>query len=468
MLGACSDAVADGCAGDPARGISLTELALYQAGKITLITDAGTLAPAERNADVVVGKDGLLRAFVSPEADWEDRVLSARLVLANGSQVDQFFYKMVVTGASQEASLATTFNFDLPGALMREETRYSLELVECELPVGKSYTARLPPGGTAELLARDVGPLRIEFIPIVANGFMPHTSEDHLDALVRYMRAMYPISDLEYSVGPQMTAEVPIGIDDGWEQVLQQLSQRHQSDDASTQLYYYGLLEPAATLDDYCPDGCTVGIGYVADAVPQDRHYRVAMGVSYGDLYSAETMAHEVGHNHGREHAPCGGPSDPDPDYPYAGARLGWWGFEPSDLLWPPSSTPDIMSYCENPWISDYTYQGLLERTASINTAALDVVRAPVGRWRIVVLTPRGPVWGVSPTGPVEAAGQPEAAVILDRQGNPVVEVTVYRMPMGKPGAASVMVPAPEPGWHAIVLAGELPLTFAAKDQSIR
>src|SRR5690606_37384197 len=128
---------------------------------------------------------------------------------------------------------------------------------------------------------------------------------------------------------------------------LQQLSQRHQSDGASNDEYYYGLLEPAPSMDEFCPNGCTVGIGYIASLSSADRHYRVSMGLSYGDAYSAETMAHEVGHNHGREHAPCGGASDPDPDYPYTGASLGWWGFIDPDRLLAPNSSRDIMSYCE-------------------------------------------------------------------------------------------------------------------------
>ena len=35
-----------------------------------------------------------------------------------------------------------------------------------------------------------------------------------------------------------------------------------------------------------------------------------------------ETMIHELGHNMRLAHAPCGGPSSSDPNYPYANAQL--------------------------------------------------------------------------------------------------------------------------------------------------
>ena len=136
-------------------------------------------------------------------------------------------------------------------------------------------------------------------------------------------------------------------------------------------------------------------------------------------------------------------------------------------MLLSPSITRDIMSYCEDPWVSDYTYQALADRTAIINgdTAMLNLY--PTGHWRVVVVTPRGTVWGVPSKGEVSAAGTPEGATILDRLGNPLTQVTAYRQRMGRPGSASVMVPEPEPGWYAVQLNGEAPLAFDGTNQSV-
>ena len=66
--------------------------------------------------------------------------------------------------------------------------------------------------------------------------------------------------------------------------------------------------------------------------------------------------AHELGHNFNLDHAPCGGAPGPDPAYPYEGAEIGVWGYDPRDggTLVAPTTT-DIMSYCGG-WISDYHY----------------------------------------------------------------------------------------------------------------
>ena len=93
---------------------------------------------------------------------------------------------------------------------------------------------------------------------------------------------------------------------------------------------------------------------------------------SYGDWY----MGHEVGHNVGRGHPSQGnacGHSASDPGYPYTGAAIGngsMWGFDVGDVglngslvprVYPNSSWRDMMSYCNNQWISDYTYEGIYD-----------------------------------------------------------------------------------------------------------
>ena len=65
--------------------------------------------------------------------------------------------------------------------------------------------------------------------------------------------------------------------------------------------------------------------------------------------------AHELGHSFSLAHAPCGGAGGPDPEYPYPGAQIGAWGYDPVDGLLVPPATPDLMGYCGG-WISDYHY----------------------------------------------------------------------------------------------------------------
>ena len=73
-------------------------------------------------------------------------------------------------------------------------------------------------------------------------------------------------------------------------------------------------------------------------------------------------MAHELGHNWGRHHAPgCGAPQ-PDTGFPYANGSIGTWGYDLANgLHLSPASYNDLMGYCQTSnWISDYTYRGVM------------------------------------------------------------------------------------------------------------
>jgi hypothetical protein len=71
-----------------------------------------------------------------------------------------------------------------------------------------------------------------------------------------------------------------------------------------------------------------------------------------------QVAAHELGHNFGRNHAPCGGAGGPDPSYPYPDAKLGTYGWNGAQLL-SPTQFVDLMSYCNPGWVSDYSYEGV-------------------------------------------------------------------------------------------------------------
>ena len=81
-------------------------------------------------------------------------------------------------------------------------------------------------------------------------------------------------------------------------------------------------------------------------------------------------MCHELGHAHGRLHAPCN-VSDPDPQFPYPDANIGVWGYDQRSGEFRDPTSKDMMSYCPEPrwsaWISDYNYQAILVRVAAVN-----------------------------------------------------------------------------------------------------
>jgi hypothetical protein len=159
----------------------------------------------------------------------------------------------------------------------------------------------------------------------------------------------------------------------GWGQLLGEIAQVAGADGSSRA--YYGFVPGGG--------GGIAGLGYVGQ--------HVAIGL---DGY-ASVAAHELGHNFGINHAPCGGAAGADPGYPYPNAQIGSWGFDGSRLL-APTQYVDLMSYCQSTWVSDYNYaraQQHMENGAAFDPTA--VLPAIVAADTVLVsgrITPKGAV----------------------------------------------------------------------------
>ena len=97
--------------------------------------------------------------------------------------------------------------------------------------------------------------------------------------------------------------------------------------------------------------------------------FGVAYGIGSWTSFSIpvpQIVAHEIGHNMGLFHAPCGGAGGPDPLYPHAWGVIGSWGYdrEHNRLISP--YTPDLMSYCGGQWIGDYHVANALRHRVSV------------------------------------------------------------------------------------------------------
>lgn len=446
---------ADQCGGD-ARNISISRVALYQAVEIDLF-DGELVQPGERNADVVQNREALVRVFVSPAAGFSSREISARIFIENEGDIQVFHQKKVVSGASSQNDLASTFLLDVPADVLEAETKYWIELAECgPLPTGSVGTVRVPPtpGINADFAARQTGVIKVVFVPVVHDGRTPDVSPATIEAYAREVAKLYPTTGVEASVRGGITSnQSGTSVDLG--STLDLVTDRRADDGVAGDVYYYGLIDPASSFNNYCNGGCTTGIGWVPDAGGfwADDH-RAAVGIGFGTR-GVGTFSHELGHNHGRNHAPCGGASGADGSYPYSGALIGSWGYDRDEQeLLDPANHRDFMSYCDPSWVSDYTYQAFLERIASLNGSASSQANVlsvgPMQTWYRMVVTTTGARWSSPARGPAVPGSGSEKGTVLDVNGSPVALVDVYRIPMSHDGGFMLYVPEPQPGWHAI------------------
>jgi hypothetical protein len=356
-----------------AAGLTLSQVALYQGVKVTLMKD-GT-ANTNLETPVVQGRPALVRLFVTPAADFASRDIVGHLELSGGDPIE---VTQTVSAASDESDLTTTINFDVPADRIGADTTISVSLRETSTDVkatGATDGAQWPTDVAAPLAAGDTGPsVKVVLVPVQYNadssGRMPDTSQAALDALSKQMMQLYPVRKVELTVGdafPWSKAVAANGT--GWSQLLQAIVQKRLSDGVPENVYYYGIFAPSASPASYCGQGCVAGLS-PASSNPDDNFARASIGLGFsgtqGESLAATTFVHEVGHAHGRQHAPCMVSQGTDPDYPYAGGVLGDWGYDilNKKLVDPAGKQRDMMGYCEPIWISDYNFKALFERAS--------------------------------------------------------------------------------------------------------
>ncbi|HYD55021.1 MAG TPA: hypothetical protein VEA99_20460, partial [Gemmatimonadaceae bacterium] len=80
----------------------------------------------------------------------------------------------------------------------------------------------------------------------------------------------------------------------------------------------------------------------------------------------------------GRLHTPCGGPAGVDPQFPNPFGFTGVVGWDAASGALRDATRPDIMGYCGDPWVSDYTYLGVMNFRAGPNALAAAAAAAPM------------------------------------------------------------------------------------------
>jgi hypothetical protein len=421
--------------------LSVDRVVVLQGTTVPLLTDGAIVDT--RIAPVVVGREGMLRVFPKLGPGWKPKSITAHLDLtAKGKTPLALDVTRTLSSSGKEWDLASTFNFELPTGFIAADSQWAVTISDAS-----TTYARFPEGeGLNPLGAEGAGEqLAVRIVPVQIGGLLPDITAEALETYRTRLYSLYPATKVVIDVRDK-TFDWPTPVEadgTGWSELLDAIVTLRQDDGVPDNVYYFGAFKPADRFFKYCSRGCILGLsGLVSN--PMDAVGRASIGVGYGDDTSAETLAHEVGHAHGRAHSPCGGAASPDKKYPYADASIGVFGYDVnSKSLLDPGEYTDMMGYCDPTWISDYTFGKLAQRMRAVHDLPKPMSLTGARTYRFVHVGIDGKLtWGktVKITSPI--AGEEISATVRAEDGTETA-VTGHYYPYGDLPGGYLLVPEP-------------------------
>ena len=337
-------------------------------GLLNLTIDGVTITQSVQTysgtVPLVAGRDGYIRVFARANQPtsamtsvrvklFMGNTLVNTLTLANDSPVPT---------APDQAVLATSWNGIVPGQLVQPGLRILADVDPANTVAEANETDNtFPASGTAAVLdVRNVDPLRITFVPVIQRfnkTLVGNVTTSNTDQFLGDARRMLPLRDIDVQVHAPYTTSDSLELTSSngnseWLHVLSEMDALRIAE--SGVRHYFGVVKVSYNAG-------IAGYGYIGG--------RAVVGWDY--MPSGRTVAaHELTHNFGRLHAPCGGVLDRDPSFPNPDGSIGVYGYDLSTNRLRLPSSPDLMGYCADPWISDYNYVGAMDWRASNSTEA--------------------------------------------------------------------------------------------------
>ncbi len=304
---------------------------------------------------LVAGRDAYLRVFaLANQAN--TAAPQVRVRLYSGAVLVQTYTiaapSLSVPTAVNEGSLVSSWNVLVPAALVQPNLKVLAD-VDPANGVAESDESdnQFPSSGTpGPVDVRALPTYMVRFVPVLqqANGTQGNVTVGNTSSFLADPKLLLPIGAFDADVRAVYTTTAP-ALDSGnsngaWGTILSEVLALRGTDGSTR--YYYGVVHTTY-------GSGVAGIGYVGGSA------RAAIG--WDNLPSgSNVMAHETGHNMGRQHAPCGGAGSPDPAYPYAGGAIGVWGLNVTTLALKAPTLPDLMGYCNPNWVSDYNWSAMV------------------------------------------------------------------------------------------------------------
>lgn len=351
-------------AGPWARGITVGLVEVTQGVFIKVGEGAEVVPAAMRNAPLVEGRPVYARVHVTTAASFVARQLRGVFTVEYPDKTSfQMEDKKMISASSTVAQLTSTFNFLFPAANIKPNATVSVAIYEGGAAEGADPATlpRFPATGGADLAVKE-GKMELSVVIVPVGTTIMDTPERRLK-LEKDIWDLYPVQKVNLRVRAPVTLMGTFSSTKGFAA----LRTAREMDNAKPHEYYHMVV--------VAPSAGYLGIGSVPGPTVNDASRRVAITILGNNNQtvdgSTNSTAHELGHNHGRSHAPGCGASGAEVTYPYKSipGDMGTNGFSLStNTLKPKAMFRELMSYCRPRWISDYQW-GKFEARVRIVTA---------------------------------------------------------------------------------------------------
>lgn len=327
---------------------------------------------------LIAQKDTVVRIYVDTQADPSRPTITtiSGLLKISPAGSDAWIPIQPLNGpifpkrdaAIKRSNADDTLNFLIPGTSCEGEVDIRIQVFDATQANQPGYTRGL----FQDMLEfTTIKPLNVWGVGIHYTGTGPNIPatgipaplQADLNSMLNFVRQTYPVGNVSITgfqvidFGGDFTDSSGDGCGSGWEDLLSTLREMQRDHDD----IYYGLV-PAGV--PWYHSGCGGGDGRAAASpvtVP-------------GQIDFGPTAAEEIGHALERQHAPCGDPPNPDPDYPTYHAlpsgSIGEVGINNLGQVQDPAWTYDFISYCVPKWVSPYTYEALHQKFPAVPLSA--------------------------------------------------------------------------------------------------
>ncbi|WP_420440481.1 Ig-like domain-containing protein [Candidatus Palauibacter sp.] len=304
---------------------------------------------------LVAGREALLRVFVTSEQETGAMIPPVRATFfVDGAEVhveDIPVGSSVIPTEVQEGELGLSPHAVIPAEVIQPGLEMVVEVdPDGTLDPNLGVSKRVPESGRLAVDVRAVPPLLLTLIPFIwtedndRGAATLVSTADPDDEFFFQTNTYLPVETFEIT----RHAAVTVDSNDIFE-LLTDVGRIRQMEEGIG--HWMGLIPDA--------DGAA-GVAYF----PFYTDSLAFRGKTSMSVLSAETVAHELGHNMSLRHVECrGDEGGPDPSYPYEDGRIGVWGWDSRDggsLVDPTTTVRDFMTYCDPSWVSDYYFANAL------------------------------------------------------------------------------------------------------------